>query len=72
MRVVSAIEMTTKQIIRMLKRNQGKRSITRYAIDMGISPSYLSYVYQRKREPGPKILRAIGLKVIVVGKRIPA
>jgi hypothetical protein len=38
------------------------------ASQLGISQTYLNHVLTRKRKPGPKILKALGLKAVVTYK----
>lgn len=48
-----------------LKRRCLGTSQLRVAADMGVSPSYLSDVMTGHREPGPKILTALGLERVI-------
>jgi transcriptional regulator with XRE-family HTH domain len=41
-----------------------------FARHYGVSPSYLSDVMRRKREPGPSMLHALGFRKVVTYKRI--
>jgi transcriptional regulator with XRE-family HTH domain len=54
--------MTREQIIRILKKRQGKLTKKELAKQLGISAPYLGDVMLGKREPGPAILRALKLK----------
>lgn len=57
-----AAYLTHDQLIRWLERRQGQRTQKAFADEIGISGSYLGEIYQKTREPGPKVLRAIGVK----------
>jgi transcriptional regulator with XRE-family HTH domain len=54
--------MRQETLIRELKRRQGERSLRQFAAELGVAPSYLSDVYRGRREPGPKILRLLGVR----------
>ena len=51
----------TKDVVEMLRKRQGDRSLRRYAADLGISPSYLSEIYRGTRRPGEVVLQNLGL-----------
>jgi len=53
---------TKQDIIRLLQREQGTRSLRTFATEIGCSASYLSDVYLGRREPGPKITAFLGLE----------
>lgn len=52
------------QIIKELKRRQGSLSQKAFASSLGITPAYLSDLYAGKRDPGPKVLKVLGLKKV--------
>jgi hypothetical protein len=54
--------MTREMLIRELKRRQGAKSLRQFAQGLGVTPSYLSDIYRGRREPGPKILRPLGVR----------
>lgn len=49
------------EVVDMLKKLQGKRSIRIFARDVMISAPYLSDIFNGNREPGPKILNLLKL-----------
>ena len=54
--------LTTEDLIRWLERRQGTKTNQEFAKELGLSGSYLGDIYYKKREPGLKVLRAIGAK----------
>jgi len=54
--------MDQAELIELMKKKQGKRSAADFAAELGISPQYLSHIYLGKTEPGPTVLKALGLK----------
>lgn len=48
--------------ISIIRENMIGKSLRSYALELGISAAYLSDVLNDKREPGPKILDALGLE----------
>lgn len=54
-------------VLGMLDRLQRQhRSWVRVAQELGVSPQYLGDVMYRRRAPGDKILRGLGLKAVTV------
>lgn len=51
--------------VRELIRSQAKPTQAAWAKANGVSPAYVSDVIQGRREPGEKILKALGLKRVV-------
>lgn len=41
-----------------------------FAVKIGVSPQYLSDVLNKRRDPGPKFLAALGFKKVVTYKRL--
>lgn len=39
-----------------------------FAVKVGITQGYVNDILRRKREPGPKVLEALGLEKVVVYK----
>lgn len=55
--------MTRQAVIRRIQKYiEGHPTQTQAAVTLGISPQYLNDVIQGRREPGPKLLKALGLK----------
>lgn len=48
--------LTSSDVIALLRKQQGKRRQKDFAEQIGISPAYLSDVYQGRRDPGPAVL----------------
>lgn len=59
---LETIAMKRSDVIRMLRRRQGSRSLRTFAAELGCSPSYLSDLYRSRRDPGPMVLQWLGLK----------
>lgn len=57
---------TPAQLVQSLKRQQRRRSDTAFAASLGISTTYWILIKRRLREPGPKVLTALGLKKVYV------
>lgn len=55
--------------IKILQRRIDKSTLRAVAKDLGVSPAYLSDAIRGNREPGPKILDAIGLEKVVTYRR---
>jgi hypothetical protein len=51
-----------EDVIAQLKAEQGERSLRSYATQFDCSAAYLSDIYKGKRDPGPKILKPLGLE----------
>lgn len=58
--------MTLSQVLALLRKRQGDRSVREFAGELGISHVYLSHIYSGKREPGPVVLEALGLRREVI------
>lgn len=58
--------MATRNVIEILRKMQGKRKQYELAKELGISAPYLSDIFKGKREPGPAVLRILGLRKQVV------
>lgn len=54
----------------MLKERCAHREQKAVAAELGISPGYLNDVLQQRREPGRKILKALGLRRKTTFERI--
>jgi len=51
----------TADVLEMLKRKQGDKSMRKFAIELGISAPYLWDIYKGQRLPGPAVLEKLGL-----------
>lgn len=54
-------QLETAEVIRLLKKMQGGRSLRKFAVDLGISAPYLSDIYNGRRGPGKAVLSHLGL-----------
>jgi len=48
--------------IEILRERCAKASQVAVARELGVSPAYISDILQLRREPGPKVLDALGLE----------
>lgn len=55
---------------KLLGQRIAKSSLRAVARDFDIDPGYLSHLMKGEREPGPKILEALGLEKVVTYRRI--
>lgn len=62
------LRMETASIIQQLEKRRGQNTWTWLAAQIGCSGAYLSDIRAGKRNPGPKILKFLGLKQIVIYK----
>jgi hypothetical protein len=51
-----------EDVVEQLRKEQGERSLRDYANDIGCSATYLSLVYNGKREPAGKLLDHLDLE----------
>lgn len=55
--------MTREQVIALLRKRCGESKTQAEAAEaLGITPAYLSDVLNGRRDPGPKVLTALGLQ----------
>lgn len=54
--------MNHNDAIALLKRKQGRRTLSAFARDIGVTVAYLSDVYRGNRQVGPKLLELVRLK----------
>jgi len=54
--------LTHDGLLQWLERKQGGLTNKDFAERLGISGSYLGEIYQKTREPGPKVLRVLKVK----------
>lgn len=64
-----------EQVIGIIRKLKGKRSLRVFALDMKLSAAYLSDVFRGNRDPGPRLLKPLHLEkikeVTVRYQRIP-
>ena len=53
--------LTRIQVIDLLRKRQGKKSLRRFGDEIGVTAAYLSDVFRGNREPGPTILTLLGV-----------
>ena len=56
---------TRTDIISLLRTRQGPRTQRQFADELGVSESYLSSILVGRNEPGPAVLKALGLKRVI-------
>ena len=54
--------MDKQQVINKIRQLQGSSTQKDFAASLGISPQYLCDIYKGRRDPGPSILKAFGIK----------
>lgn len=59
-------KMDTEEFLEFLKQKQGEQSLNQFAKALGVSPSYLSMVYNGHRAPGESITSALNVERISV------
>lgn len=55
--------LSAEDVVTLMKRKQGKRSLRAYARDLGISAAFLCDIYKGRRRPGEKIISQLGIGV---------
>ena len=58
--------LSQSEVVLILKKEQGKRSLREFAKDLGISAAYLCQIYTNTSEPGPAVLSKIGVRRRIV------
>lgn len=51
---------TIEELLAIMKRVQGDKTLTEFATDLDVSKQYLSNVYNRHKEPSERILGKLG------------
>ena len=51
---------TIEELLAIMKRVQGEKTLTEFAADMEVSKQYLCNVYSRRKEPSERILAKLG------------
>ncbi len=51
---------TIEELIAIMKRAQGKKTLTSFAAEMEMSKQYLSNVYNGHKEPSERLLEKLG------------
>lgn len=59
---MSIKKMDLDEFLEFLKEKQGDQSDRQFAISLGVSPAYLSLVYNGLRDPGESITSALNVE----------
>jgi transcriptional regulator with XRE-family HTH domain len=59
-------KMNLEEFLEFMKRQQGNQTAQQFASKLGISPQYLSDVYNGRRPPGESITSALNVEKSVV------
>ncbi|MFZ0288507.1 MAG: hypothetical protein WAL65_05450 [Candidatus Sulfotelmatobacter sp.] len=51
---------TIEDLLAIMKRVQGEKTLTRFAAELDLSKQYLSNVYNRRKEPSERLLDKLG------------
>ena len=51
---------TIEELLAIMKRLQGDKTLTEFAADLDLSKQYLSNVYNRRKEPSERLLEKVG------------
>jgi transcriptional regulator with XRE-family HTH domain len=63
---VAVKKMNLEQFLEFLKKQQGGQTAQQFATRLGVSPQYLSDVYNGRRPPGESITAALKVEKAVV------
>lgn len=58
--------MDSNDVLRIIRKRQGQRSLRALATEVGVSPAYLSDVMLGRRPLGPRLLDHFGLERVTV------
>ena len=61
---VMAKLLSSDDVIGLMKRKQGTRTMRGFSRDLGLSVAYLSDFYHGRRMPGPAILKHLGVEKV--------
>lgn len=61
--------LSREEVVKLMRKRQGKLTDAAFARELGISPPYLFDIYNGKRDPGDKLLEALGLQKETVYRR---
>jgi hypothetical protein len=53
---------TIEELIAIMKRVQGEKTLTQFAAELDMSKQYLSNVYNRHKEPSERLLDKLGFE----------
>jgi len=63
---------TIEELLAIMKRVQGEKTLTEFAAELDISKQYLSNVYNRHKEPSERVLEKLGFTRQTAYVRSPA
>jgi hypothetical protein len=63
---------TIEELIAIMKRVQGEKTLTRFAAELDLSKQYLSNVYNGHKEPSERLLHKLGFTRQTTYVRSPA
>jgi transcriptional regulator with XRE-family HTH domain len=53
---------TIEDLLAIMKRVQGEKTLTQFAAELDLSKQYLSNVYNRRKEPSERLLDKLGFE----------
>ena len=53
---------TIEELIAIMKRIQGEKTLTKFAAELDLSKQYLSNVYNRHKDPSERLLGKLGFR----------
>jgi transcriptional regulator with XRE-family HTH domain len=53
--------MTEQEVIALMRMTQGDTSLRAFATKIGVTPAYVSDIYNGRRSPGPGVLKFFGI-----------
>lgn len=62
--------LTIEGVLTLMKARQGGKPQNEFAEEMDVSPQMMSEIYKGSRNPGPKILKSLGVQKCVVYRLI--
>lgn len=62
---------TQQQVANMVRKRQGRKTDTAFAAELGVSCATINLIRLGLRLPGPKVLKALGLKTVIVADNGP-
>jgi transcriptional regulator with XRE-family HTH domain len=63
--------MSITDLLKLMRKRQGSKSLSDFASDVGVSVAYVSDIYNGKRTPGPKVLNSLNVERATVYKVVP-
>jgi len=63
---------TIEELLAIMKRVQGEKTLTEFAAQLDLSKQYVSNVYNRRKEPSERLLDKLGFQRQTTYVRSPA